>query len=247
MPLLVLTAIVQIALIIHVMRTGRATYWIFILLFVPGIGAAAYFIIELLPELSNNFAARRAMRSIRKTFDPGGELRRRELEHRLSGSVDATRRLAGELIEKGRYAEAVDHYRAALTGLYEHDPDLMLGLAQAEFRNGDATAAKATLESLREQNPDYRSADGHLLYAMALQECDELQEAEAEFAAVAAYYSGAEARIRYAKLLETIGKVDEARDEYTDILAAAELAPRHFKKAQKTWLAEARSALTRLS
>lgn len=246
MPLLILTAIVQVALIVHVMRTGRATYWIFILLFMPGIGAAAYFIVELLPELSNNFGARRTMRGVRKTLNPGGELRRRELEHRLSGSVDATRHLASELIEKGRFAEAVDHYRAALTGLYEHDPDLMLGLARAEFFNGEAAACKQTLAKLRKHNPDYRSPEGHLLYARALQECDELQEAEAEFAAVAAYYSGAEARVRYAQLLETVGKVAEAREQYSDILAAAELAPRHFKKAQKAWLAEARSALTRL-
>ena len=247
MPLLILTAIVQVALIVHAMRTGRSTYWIFILLFMPGVGAAAYFIIELLPDLSNSFAARRAMRGVRKTLNPGGELRRRKLEHRLSGSVDATRHLAGELIAQGRIAEAVDHYRAALTGLYEHDPDLMLGLAQAEFFNGDAEASKKTLETMREHNPDYRSPDGHLLYARALQECDEMEAAEEEFAAVAAYYPGAEARVRYAHLLEQLGKIEEARNEYTEILSAAELAPRHFRKAQKAWLGEARSALARMS
>jgi hypothetical protein len=247
MPLLILTAIVQVALIVHAMRTGRSTYWIFILLFMPGVGAAAYFIIELLPDLSNSFAARRAMRGVRKTLNPGGELRRRKLEHRLSGSVDATRHLAGELIAQGRFAEAVDHYRAALTGLYEHDPDLMLGLAQAEYFNGDAEASKKTLETMREHNPDYRSPDGHLLYARALQECDEMEAAEEEFAAVAAYYPGAEARVRYAHLLEQLGKIEEARNEYTEILSAAELAPRHFRKAQKAWLGEARSALARMS
>lgn len=247
MPLLILTAIVQVALIVHAMRTGRSTYWIFILLFMPGVGAAAYFIIELLPDLSNSFAARRAMRGVRKTLNPGGELRRRKLEHRLSGSVDATRHLADELIAQGRFAEAVDHYRAALTGLYEHDPDLMLGLAQAEFFNGDAEASKKTLETMREHNPDYRSPDGHLLYARALQECDEMEAAEEEFAAVAAYYPGAEARVRYAHLLEQLGKIEEARNEYTEILSAAELAPRHFRKAQKAWLGEARSALARMS
>ena len=247
MPLLILTAIVQIALIVHAMRTGRATYWVFVLLFMPGIGAAAYFIVELLPDIANSFAARRTMRGVRKTLNPGGELRRRELEHRLSGSVDATRHLADELIEQGRFAEAVDHYRAALTGLYEHDPDLLLGLAQAEFFNGNMTACKETLESLREHNPDYRSSEGHLLYARALQECGELQSAEQEFAAVAAYYSGAEARVRYAQLLEQVGRVAEAHSEYTDILSAAKLAPRHFKNAQKAWLGEARSALARLS
>jgi hypothetical protein len=74
-----------------------------------------------------------------------------------------------------------------------------------------------------------------------------MEAAEEEFAAVAAYYPGAEARVRYAHLLEQLGKIEEARNEYTEILSAAELAPRHFRKAQKAWLGEARSALARMS
>ena len=88
MPLIILTALVQVGLIIHVVRTGRPPFWVFVILFVPGIGSIAYCIVELLPEISNSLTARRAMRGVRKTFDPGGDLRRRKLEHRLSGSVD---------------------------------------------------------------------------------------------------------------------------------------------------------------
>ena len=246
MPLIILTALVQIGLIIHVVRTGRPPFWIFVILFVPGIGSVAYCIVELLPELSNNLVARRAMRGVRKTFNPGGTLRRRQLEHRLSGSVDAARHLAGELMDSRRYAAAIDHYRSALTGLYEHDPDLMLGLAQAQFGNGDAAACKRTLELLKEKNADHRSADGHLLYAKALEQEGDLSAAEEEYAAVSVYYSGVEARVRYAQLLEKLQKTDAARTEYADILAATELAPRHFRKAQKKWLAETKTALARL-
>lgn len=246
MPFIVLTAIVQIGLIIHVVRTGRPSFWVFVILFVPGIGSVAYCIVELLPELSNNLMARRAMRGVKKTFNPGGELRRRQLEHRLSGSVDAARHLASELMDSGRYAEAVDHYRSALTGLYEHDPDLMLGLSKAQFGNGDAEACKRTLKLLNEKNPEHRSADGHLLYARALEQGGDLAAAEEEYAAVSVYYSGAEARVRYAQLLEKRQKTDAARAEYADILTSAELAPRHFRKAQKKWLAESKAALARL-
>ena len=246
MPLIILTALIQVGLIIHVVRTGRPPFWVFVILFVPGIGSIAYCIVELLPEISNSLTARRAMRGVRKAFDPGGDLRRRKLEHRLSGSVDATRHLAGELMDSDRYAEAIDHYRSALTGLYEHDPDLMLGLSQAQFGNGDAEACKQTLELLKEKNPDYRSADGHLLYAKAIEQSGDLPAAEKEYAAVSAYYSGAEARVRYAQVLEKLQKTDAARVEYEDILASAELAPRHFRKAQQEWIAKAKSAVARL-
>ena len=247
MPLVILMYIVQIGLIIHVVKTGRQLYWCFILIIAPGIGALAYFIIEILPDLQNNLGAKRAMRGVKKTLDPGGDLRRRQIEHKISGSVDAARHLATELMDNGRYSEAIDHYRSTLTGLYEHDPDLLLGLATAQFGDGDAAATRETLDTLKETNPDYRSSEGHLLFAKALEKLDELTQAEEEYASLAGYYAGAEARVRYARLLERIGKQDLAREEYTAILTAAELAPRYFRKAQKAWLSEAESGAARLS
>ena len=191
MPLMILSVVVQIALIVHAVRTGRSPYWVFIILLVPGIGSLAYFIVELLPELTGNHRARRAYRGIRKTLDPGADLRQRQREHRLSGSVDAARHLASELIASGKFAEAIEHYEKALTGLYEDDPDLLLGLAQAQFANKDYEQSKQTLEGLIEKSPDFRSPEGHLLYARAAEQCEDLALAETEYKAIAAYYAGA--------------------------------------------------------
>ena len=133
MPIVILTYLVQIGLIVHVLRTGRNTYWIFVLLIAPGIGGIAYFIVELLPDLMNNRRARSAVRGVSRTLNPGADLRQRQKEHQLSGSVDSTRHLAGELVDNGRYAEAIELFRTALAGVYETDPDLLLGLASAQF------------------------------------------------------------------------------------------------------------------
>ena len=237
---------VQIGMIVHVMKTGRPFYWAWILILAPGIGAIAYLIAEILPEMQNSHKSRRALRGIKKTLDPGAELRRRQFENRLSGSVDSARYLAEELIEKGRYGEAIAQYQTALTGIYETDPDLLLGLATAQYGDGSPSDAKSTLDKLKEHNPEYRSPEGHLLYAKALEDTDELDQAEEEYAALAGYYPGVEARVRYAQLLERLGKSEQARQEYASILASAELAPRHFRKAQKKWLAEAKSGASRV-
>lgn len=247
MVLVYLMYAVQIGLIVHVMKTGRPMYWCFILLMAPGLGGIAYLIAEILPGLRNDMRAQRALRGVKRTLNPGGDLRRREIEHRLSGSVDAARHLATELMDNGRYGEAVTHYRTALTGIYEHDPDLLLGLATAQYGDGDSNGCKATLDTLKETNPEYRSPDGHLLYAKTLEDLGDLQQAEEEYAVLAGYYPGVEARVRYAALLEQLDKHDLARNEYAGIIAAAELAPRHFRKAQKKWLAEAKSGAARLS
>lgn len=247
MPLLILSVIVQIGLILHVVRTGRPMYWIFIILIAPGIGSLAYAIVELLPDISSSGQGRRAMRGIRKTIDPGGDLRQREREHKLSGSVDAARHLAGELLESGQYDAAVEHYRKSLTGLYEYDPDLLLGLATALFANGEFENARDTLDRLIEHNPDFKSQDGHLLYARSVGECGNQDKALEEYKAVTAYYAGAEARLQYGLFLEQQDDNAAALAEFQEIITSAELAPRHYRKAQSNWISQAKKGVGRLT
>ncbi len=165
----------------------------------------------------------------------------------MSGSVDATRHLAGELIDNGQYQQAIVHYEQALTGLYEHDPDLLLGLATALFGNDQFDEARQALDRLIEHNPDFKSAEGHLIYARANEPCGDHDKALEEYSAVAAYYAGAEAQLRYGLALERQGDNAGALERFEEIIAAAELAPQHYKKAQREWIGEARNGIQRIT
>jgi hypothetical protein len=116
----------------------------------------------------------------------------------------------------------------------------MLALASVEFEKGDAAAAAGTLEALAEHNSDFRSAEGHLLYARALEVAGRLDEAAHEYAAVADYYPGAEARARHGLLLKRMGDADGARAAFREIIDGAELAPRHVRRANAEWIEAAR-------
>jgi len=94
-------------------------------------------------------------------------------------------------------------------------------------------------------NPDFKSSDGHLLYARALDAEGNLPKAESEYRAIAAYYPGAEAKVRLAQFLRKIGKNAEAAATLEEVLKIAELAPRHVRRAQAEWLALARHELGR--
>ena len=61
-----------------------------------------------------------------------------------------------------------------------------LGKARAQFGHGNPQQAVATLDDLRERWPDYQSAEGHLLYARALEESGRTEDALSEYQAVAA-------------------------------------------------------------
>jgi hypothetical protein len=120
--------------------------------------------------------------------------------------------------------------------LYAHDANLMLGLAKAQFAKGDATAARTTLDDLIRLNPDFRSPDGHLLYARALEAEGNVQKALEEYKVLAPSYPGAEAAVRYAQLLQAQGRREEAQKVARELLEQARIAPGHYRKAQRPWL-----------
>jgi hypothetical protein len=241
--IVILTLAIQAGLIVHVIRTGRNTLWILAIALLPAAGSLAYVVVEILPGVFGGRTARRTRAGMQRIIDPGRDLRRAAAEVEISGNVDARRRLAEELFERGQYPEAIAVYRAGLRGIFEHDPTLLLGLARAEFEMHDFAAARASLERLIEHNQDFKSADGHLLYARALEAQNALDEAEHEYAAVAPGYPGAEARLRYGLLLKRRGKLDAARGIFKDLLDGARLGPAHYRRAQAEWLAQARREL----
>lgn len=233
---LILSIAIQAGLIIHVIKTGRNTIWIWVLALLSLPGAIAYVAVELIPELLRSRTAQRTARGFKKAMNPEADLRRYENEARLTGNVASRQRFAEELVRHGRYDEAIVQYRSALTGLYEHDPNIMLGLAKAQFGKGDATAARATLDELIRVNPDFRSPEGHLLYARSLETEGDVRKALEEYQVLATSYPGAEAAVRYAQLLKSQGRREEAQKVARELLEQARIAPAHYRKAQRSWL-----------
>jgi hypothetical protein len=180
---------------------------------------------------------------MRRMLDPNRELRRASAEVEISGNVDARRRLGDELSERGQYARAIEVYAGGLSGVFEHDPTLLQGLARAQFAQDDFAAALATLRRLEQNNPEFKSAETQLLHARTLEAENALEEAEREYAAVAPGFPGAEARLRYALLLKRRGKIEEARRVLQDLLDGARLGPGHFRRSQAEWLDRARREL----
>jgi hypothetical protein len=232
----ILSIVIQVLLIVHCIKTGRNTIWIWVLALLSYAGIIAYVAVELLPDLLGSRTAKRAGRNMKKILDPTADLRRYEDAARVGGNVASLQDYAKELTRQGRYDEAITQYRKALTGLYEHDPNIMLGIAQAQFGKGDASGTRQTLDDLIRLNPDFRSPEGHLLYARALEGEGNATKALEEYKVLATSYPGAEAGARYAQLLKSQGRAEEARKVAQELLDAARIAPEHYRRAQKEWL-----------
>ena len=169
-------------------------------------------------------------------MDPNRGVREGSLNYERSQNIETAARLAGELTGAGRHAEAIRICTEARTGLFEDDPKILLALGVAQFAAGDYAAAIVTLDYLREKNPGFRSADGHLVYARALEENGATERALEEYAALANYYPGAEARVRQAILHKKLGQSARAAELFAAVLKDARLAPQHFRRSQREWI-----------
>ena len=229
--------------VVHAVRTGNVFPWIYVLVFLPAIGPAIYFFMMILPGLLRGRAARKLASGAARAIDPNKDYRQAMRDVETVGSVDAKRSLAEQFVQRTQYADAIELYRSALQGQFATDPALLMGLARAQFLNGDGVGAQASLDALQAADPKFVSEDAHLIYARALELQGKDDEAAQEYARLVPYYAGEEARTRYAMLLEKTGRGEEARELFTQVLKNLDGAPSRYRSQQKEWSAIAKAAL----
>lgn len=237
MPLLALLVIAcQVTCGLHVVRSGQERYWLYLIIALPGLGCLIYFLGIMLPDLLGSRRGRRTLNRLHDGIDPERHLRALRDELDIRDTRDTRVNLADELLRMGQAEEAAKHYQLALRGIHSEAPDILLGLAKARFQQEDFAGCRQSLEQLIAKNPDFRSADGHLLYARALEAQGEEHKAEEEYQALSRYYAGPEANYRYALLLRRLGREREARELHQQIQTHARRAARHYRTLHKEWL-----------
>lgn len=247
MPILISVSVVlQFLCLVHMVRSGRPYWWLWVILVGSYLGVAVYVVTQMIPDLRDDPRGQRLAREVVAKIDPERQRRRIRQELEAADTVDNRRRLAAESLRLGDYANAAELYRSVLTGIYATDPGFMLGLAEAEAGLGHYAAARDTLDSLIRTSPDFRSSDGHLLYARCLEELGEHARAIEEYEALSTSYPGEEARLRYARLLVRLERYGEARRVFEDMIKRAKIAPAYYRRKEKNHLDAARRELATL-
>ncbi len=241
--IMIATIAVQIMCVVHVMRTGRNTYWIMFIIMAPLIGAIAYFIVEILPGASKSPQAGKLKKSAVKILDPSREYRAAKDALNETSSTDNYLRMAAAAAATEHYDEALEFYEVALVGPFAHHPESLVKLATVQYALGNHQTCLDTLDRCKTHNPNFDSQEGHLLHAMALQALGRMDEAASSFEALVVYALGEEARVRYGLLLRDMGDEEAAAEMFAETIARYNRSPKHYQRREKAWYNTARNNL----
>ncbi len=225
---------------IHAAKTGRFMPWFYVILFLPGIGAAAYVVVELMPAWFGSYGGQRARRQIASTLNPSRRYRQLKDELLVVDTIANRSALAEECLRLGKFGEALDQYESILAKPLGDEPGFLLGKARAEFGLGRAGEAVATLEALQSKWPSFQASEARLLHAMSLEAVGRNEEALANYEEAGRHYPGPEPRVRRAGLLRRLGRGVDARELAAEVIADLNRAPAYVCKTQSEWLLRAR-------
>jgi hypothetical protein len=226
---------VVIGLCWHAVKTHQDTFWIWIIVIAPGLGALAYAVIVLIPSLTGGSAARKLRSSAREALDPHREYREAKAACEDSPTVANRMRLASAAAGQGRHAEAEALYREAASGVHADDPALLLGRAKALIELKQFDEALLVLGKLEALGENSHSPAALLALARTRQGLGQTEAADTAYRAAVQKMPGFEAISRYTAFLAEAGRMAEAKDQLSEIDQRLARAAGPFRKEAQAW------------
>lgn len=230
--------ILQAIAIVHFIRRRPDTYWLYIILFLGGIGALVYIVAEILPDFG-------LLRQSFKVFPRRRRIRELEaivLDNPSAGNYEE---LADLYLEEGKFARARECYNKAISSRTDSpDPFYRRGITEIELQ--DFPSAVIDLERVVNKDPkyDFYRASGLLAHAYA--KTGQPQKADALFVKTIQISTLSETYLNYADFLASQGRNAEAREWTQRVLAKKPTLPGYLRRRERPWFRKAKGMLKQL-
>src|SRR5262245_23002011 len=233
-----LIIVAQIACAIHVIRTGRPYWWLWIIFCFPLIGLAAYLFLEVRPSLGKP-----GFQALLWNLKSSAE-RISILEHELEESTTVRNRLslADELHAAGRFDRECEVLSEGLRGAFKDDATLLMRLSEAHLEAGRTAEAQ---QQLAKAAPE-KSPDSQLQYALLKARVASHQgngDAESLFKELVAKKRSEAPRYYYADHLLRTGRTGEATSILKDILHQYRRGTVVWRFQERKWFYSAKRLL----
>ena len=232
--------VLQALALVHFFRRRPDGYWFFVILFFGALGAAIYFVAEVVPDFD----------LLRASFKRAARRRRlKELEAIVeeNAAVGNLEELADLAFDEGQFARARELYDKVLAASPPTSVDPFYRCGLSALAVGDAAAAVADLERVVAKEPkyDFYRATGMLASACAL--AGQPERAEAQFKAATDISTLSETYFNCAAFLLDQNRPDEARAWAQRILDKKKTMPRFAKRRERPWFRNAQLLIKKAS
>jgi len=235
-----IVAALQIICILHALKTNRRD-WIYLLIFLPGIGAIIYIIREILPGLGGS----RVNSSNVKSFFPSGRIKELERNLKIADTDTNKLRLAEEHARQQNFEKAMELTNSCLKGIYANNAGMMLDMGRYAFGAGRYAESLAWLDkALKEKQNRFDKPEDELLYAKTLHQSGDIARAETAYKQIIRVHHSMEGRYHYGLLLKENGRNEEAKTQFRTVLDERNLHPKHVRRRNAKWVNASRKALT---
>jgi len=224
---------VQIAALVHFFRRRPDGYWFYIIIFGGGVGAAAYLIVEAIPDLG-------LLRAVFQGFGRRNRIKILETQILDNPSPGNYEELGELLLEQKQFAKGRDAFNQAIS-VRADSPHAFYHRGQCSLGLGDFAAAIPDLERVvaKDAKFDYYRAAG--LLADAYARTGRLDLAAPLFASVTQFSTTPETLYNYANFLKLENRQAEAREWAQKLLAKKRTLPRYMQRVERPWFRKAKS------
>ena len=237
-----ISIILQVICVVHCIRRGSEQKWIYLIVFLPGIGCLIYFFMEILPA-RRNINWQGGLDSL--LVSSSARIKRLENNLRFANTFNNRILLADAYKAVGRMDEAIELYSTSLTGAFTENEYVISKLISAYFETKQYEPLILAARKIYKA-PQFTRSEAHLLYARALDITGDKEGAEREFKRMKGRFADFAARYQYGLFLQREGREKEAREILDDIVAEApHLSPRE-RRYNRTWIQKSKEELTRV-
>jgi hypothetical protein len=204
----------QVACLIHVIKTGRPWWWLWLIFGIPLIGLAAYIYLEVRPSLGKP-SFQTLLWNLKSSRERIGIL-----EANLAESTTVRNRLtlADELHSAGQFDRECDVLSEGLRGAFKDDATLLMRLSEAHLQAGRIDQARQLLDKVvPEKSPDSQLQFATLKARVASAQGQDTQ-AESQFQELVNKKRSEGPRYYFAEHLLQNGRHDEGIGILKDIL-----------------------------
>lgn len=237
----IFTIVLQVVCILHCLKKGNATYWIWLLIFLPLVGCIVYFFSEILSgrEIKN------VQSGITEVFNPSGSIKKLEDNLRFSDTFNNRIALADAFLKAGQTKRAIQLYEQSLTGAFSENEYVLVQLVNAYFAEKQYEDVIKIAQKIYKL-PQFTRSHTHVLYAQALGYAGKPELAEKEFQQMKTKFANFEARYQYGRFLQRENRTDEAYRLYTDMTEEARHLSSRERKYNREWFFLTREELRKM-